>query len=73
MLNFGNNNEYKCTYSVSNYNDVIYIAVHVKFGQSTYNITEDGGPLLSVLLLSNSLPTDLFVQVFSIDVSATGE
>jgi len=37
------------------------------FEQSTYNVEEDDGPALPVLVLSNPSSTDITVQVFNTD------
>ncbi|XP_065885723.1 hemicentin-1-like isoform X3 [Dysidea avara] len=47
-------------------------AVTVSFEQSTYNVDEDDGPAQPVLVLSNPSSTNIIVQVFNIDGSATG-
>jgi len=45
----------------------------VAFDQSTYSVDEDDGPAQPVLVLSNSLSTDITISVFSTDGSATGK
>ena len=45
----------------------------VNFNQSTYNADEDDGPAQPVLVLSNPSSTDITVNVFSTDGSATGK
>ena len=51
----------------------LYIAVTVSFEQSTYSVDEDDGPAQPVLVLSNPSSTNIIVQVFNIDGSATGQ
>ena len=43
------------------------------FDQPTYSVDEDGGPAQPALVLSNSISTNITVEVFSTDGSATGE
>jgi len=43
------------------------------FEQPTYSVDEDDGPAQPVLVLSNPSSTDVTVQVFNTDGSATGE
>ena len=52
-----------------------YIDISVNFSQSTYSIEEDDGPVQLMLLLSNPSPTDITVEVYSIDIngSASGK
>jgi len=45
----------------------------VNFGQSTYTIDEDKGPVQVMLILSSLSTTDITVIVYSNDGSATGE
>ena len=49
------------------------IVCTVNFEQSTYNVNEDDGPAQPVLLLSNPSSTDITVQVFNTNGSATGK
>ena len=49
------------------------VAVTVNFSRTTYNVDEDDGPAQPVLVLSNPSSTDITVQVFTTDGSATGE
>ena len=49
------------------------LVVTIRFSQSTYNVDEDDGPAQPVLVLSNPSSTDITVQVFDNDVSATSE
>ncbi|XP_065884189.1 uncharacterized protein [Dysidea avara] len=46
--------------------------VTVNFSRTTYNVDEDDGPAQPVLVLSNPSSTDITVQVFTTDGSATG-
>ena len=48
-------------------------AITVKFSQPTYSVNEDAGPMKPVLVLSNPSSTNITVQVFTTDGSATGE
>ena len=50
-----------------------YIAVSVSFNQSTYMINENDGLVQPVLVLSNSVATDITLQVITNDITATGE
>ena len=43
------------------------------FNQSMYSVNEDNGPAQPVLVLSGPSSTDITVQVFNTDRSATGE
>jgi len=45
----------------------------VSFNQSTYSVDEDDGPAQPVLVLSSPSSTDITVQVFSTDGTATGK
>ena len=49
------------------------IAVVIMFSQSTYSVNEDDGPVQPVLVLSEPSSTDITVQVFNADGTATGE
>ena len=51
----------------------IILDVNVSFSQSTYSINEDVGSIQLTLVLSNSLSTDITVQVVDDDNTATGE
>ena len=44
----------------------------VKFEPPTYNVNEDAGPAQPVLVLSNPSTTNITVEVFSTNGSATG-
>ena len=48
-------------------------AATVRFDQPTYSVNEDGGPVQPALVLSNPLSTDITVEVFNTDGSATGK
>ena len=48
-------------------------AITVMFNQTTYSVNENAGPAQPVLVLSNPSSTDITVQVFNTDGSATGE
>lgn len=50
-----------------------YIASNVKFSQSSYSTAEDDGPLKPVLILNNSLTTNITIQVRDNNNTATGE
>ena len=43
------------------------------FNQTAYSINENAGPAQPALVLSNPSSTDITVQVFNTDGSATGE
>ena len=43
------------------------------FSKSTYNAAKDGGAVTPSLVLSNPSSNYIFVKVFNIDGSATGE
>ena len=75
---------FKCYFHIISYhqidtvpNDYVYYphspATTVKFEQSTYVIDEDGGAAQPVLVLSNPLSTNITVEVFSTNDSATGK
>ena len=49
------------------------IAPTVMFEQTTYSVDEDDGPAPPVLVLSNPSSTEITVEVFNTDGSATGE
>ena len=49
------------------------LAPSVNFGQSTYGIDEDKGPLQLMLILSNPSTSNITIRVFSNDGSAAGE
>ena len=49
------------------------LAITVNFEQSMYSVNENAGPAQPVLVLSNPSSTDITVQVFNTDGSATGE
>ena len=49
------------------------VVISVSFNQSTYNVDENAGPAQPVLVLSNPSSTDITVQVFSANGTATGE
>ena len=51
----------------------MYIAVSVSFNQSTYMINENDGLVQPVLVLNNSVATDITLQVITNDITATGE
>ena len=42
------------------------------FDPSFYRIDEDAGPVQAVVVISNQLPTDTTVEVYSVDSTATG-
>ena len=52
---------------------VLSIVVTVSFNQSVYSVDENDGPAQPVLVLSNPSSTDITVQVFNINGSATGK
>ena len=52
---------------------VSFIVCIVSFEQTTYSVDEDDGPAQPVLVLSNPSSTDITVEVFNTDGSATGE
>ena len=49
------------------------VAVSVSFNQSTYMINENDGLVQAVLVLNNSVATDITLQVITNDITATGE
>ena len=49
------------------------IAFTIRFDQSTYSVNEDDGSAQPVLVLSKPSSTDVTVQVFNADGTATGE
>ena len=49
------------------------IAVIIMFDQSTYSVNEDDGSVLIVLVLSKPSLTDITVDMFNTDETATGE
>ena len=49
------------------------LVVTISFNQSTYSVDEDDGPAQPVLVLSNPSSTDITVQVFDNDATATSE
>ena len=51
----------------------IYIDITMSFNQSVYSINEPDGPAQPVLVLSNSLSTDITVTVSNTGGTATGE
>ena len=51
----------------------VYTAPTVMFENPTYRVIENAGPAQPVLVLSNPSTTDITVQVFTTDGSATGE
>ena len=52
---------------------VTTVAVSVSFNQSTYIINENDQLVQPVLVLNDSLATDITVQVMTSDITATGE
>jgi len=52
---------------------ILPIAITVSFNQSTYSVDEDDRPAQPVLVLSNPSSSDITVQVFSTDGTATGK
>ena len=52
---------------------VVNIAILINFNQSTYSVDENDELAQPVLVLSNSLLTDITIQVTSVDVTANGE
>ena len=52
---------------------VEHLAVIVKFNQEMYAINESDGLVKPVLILSDPLPTNLFLQVMTVDSSATSK
>ena len=45
----------------------------MRFERPTYSVDEDDGPAQPALILSNPSSTDITVQVFNTDGTATGE
>jgi len=54
-------------------NQIVAVAPTVNFNQSTYNVDEDDGPAQPVLVLSDPSSTDITINVFNTDGSATGK
>ena len=52
---------------------IYYIDTTVSFNQSRYSINENDGQARPVLVLTNPSSNEITVQVFSSDVTATGE
>ena len=50
----------------------LYIVATLDFDQSVYSVDEDNGVVQVILLLSNPSSSDITVQVFTTDGSATG-
>ena len=50
-----------------------FVDIVVNFEELTYSVDEDDGTVELVLLLSDSLSTDVTIQVVTTDGSATGE
>ena len=50
-----------------------YTVITVMLTEMMYNVDEDGGSVQIGLVLSNTLSTDVTVQVSNTDGSATGE
>ena len=50
-----------------------HLAITVIFGQSVYSAIEDAGIIQVELIFSGELSTDITIQVFNTDRSATGE
>ena len=50
-----------------------FVDIVVNFEEFTYSVDEDNGTVELVLLLSDSLSTDVTIQVVTTDGSATGE
>ena len=51
---------------------IIFIGSTVMFSQLTYSAAEDNGPLQPVLILSNSLSTNITIQVVDVNETAVG-
>ena len=49
------------------------LAITVMFSQKMYSVNENAGPVQPLLVLSNPSSTDITVEVFNTDGSATGE
>ena len=52
---------------------VVHVVTIVNFEELTYSVDENDGTVELVLLLSDSLSTDVTIQVVTTDGSATGE
>jgi len=50
-----------------------FVAIRIRFIQSTYSVNENDGQAQPVLILSNPSSTNITVQVRSNDITATGE
>ena len=50
-----------------------FLAITVMFNQSVYSVDEDTGVTQPVLVLSNPASTDITVEAYNTDGSATGE
>ena len=49
------------------------LATTVKFNQSVYHVIEDSGSAHPTLVLSYPLSSDITVDMFSTDITASGE
>ena len=56
-----------------NQQHISLIGISVFFSEQMYFVDEDAGPIDPVLVLSNPTSTDVTVEVFNTDGSATGE
>ena len=52
---------------------VVHVVTIVSFEELTYSVDENDGTVELVLLLSDSLSTNVTIQVVATDGSATGE
>ena len=52
---------------------IFVVDIMVSFSQSKYNTSEDAGPAQPVLVLSNPSSTDITIEMFNTDETATGE
>ena len=61
---------------ITTHKNFIYIVpmtINISFNESVYCINEPDGPVQPILVLSNSLSSDITVQVLNIDLTATGK
>ena len=56
-----------------NYQSFVFLAITVTFSQLMYTVIENPGSAQSDLVFSNPSSTDIILEVYNTDVSATGE
>ena len=52
---------------------IMLLATTVKFNQSVYHVIEDSGSANTTLVLSNRLSSDITVEVYTTNITASGE